>query len=297
MKRVLILGGSGMLGHKLVQEWRERFDVWTTVRGNFKALERFGFFNPQKTMTAVSAENFDSVIDAFAIAKPDVVVNCIGVIKQLAAAKDPIQTLTINSIFPHRIAKLCGVTGTRFITLGTDCVFSGTRGNYSEADAPDATDLYGRSKYLGEVNTDNCLTVRTSIIGRELGTSHSLIDWLLSKRGQNETIRGFTNAVFTGFPTIVLADLLADLIENYSQLQGTWHVSSNPINKFELLKLVNKKFKANLEIEPYSDFYCDRSLDSSRFRTETNFKPQSWAEMVTRMTDDPTPYDQFHHLW
>lgn len=298
MKRVLILGGSGMLGHKLVQEWSERFDIWATVRGSFKTVERFEFFDVQKTITAVNAENFDSVVEAFAISQPDVVINCIGIIKQLAAAKDPIPTLTVNSIFPHRIAKLCSVMRARLITLSTDCVFSGERGNYSESDTPDAMDLYGRSKSLGEVNAQNCLTVRTSIIGRELlDTSHSLVDWFLSNRGQNEIVRGFTQAIFTGFPTIVLAELLADLIENQPELQGTWHVSSNPINKFELLELINKEFKANLEIEPDADFYCDRSLDSSRFRTETNFKPQSWSEMVTRMANDPTPYDQFHHQW
>lgn len=273
-----------MLGHALVRFWRERFDVWTTLRGNnFETVERFGIFERDKTLTNISAENFDSVVNAFAAVKPDVTVNCIGVIKQLKTAQDPITTLSVNSIFPHRVAKLCQAAGARFITLSTDCVFSGKRGNYTEDDTPDATDLYGQSKHWGEVAGENCLTLRTSIIGRELETAHSLVDWFLSNRGKNETVKGFTKAIYTGFPTVIFADILANIIENHPNLNGVWQVSSEPINKYELLKLVNKEFNAGIEIEPFDDFYCDRSLDSTRFRRETNFKPQLWKEMIAAM--------------
>lgn len=285
MKRILVLGGSGMLGHQLVQSWRGRFDVWATLRGSFEQFERFGIFDKEKTLTNVSAENFDSVVNVFSSVRPDVVVNCIGVIKQLKTAKDPIPTLTINSIFPHRVANLCRASGARFITLSTDCVFSGAKGNYSEADTPDATDLYGQSKHWGEVEGEKCLTLRTSIIGRELGTAHSLIDWFLSNRGKNEKVKGFTKAIYTGFPTVVFADILANLVENHQNLNGVWHVSSEPINKYELLKLVNQEFNAGIEIEPFDDFYCDRSLNSSRFRAETGFKPESWTEMIKAMVN------------
>lgn len=289
--KILILGGGGMLGHKLFQKWRERFDVWATLRGNYSSVERFDFFDREKTITAVSADDFDSIIQAFAVVKPKVVVNCIGVIKQLKAAKDPTVTLAVNSIFPHRVAELCRIARARFITVSTDCVFSGERGNYTELDTPDAIDLYGQSKRWGEVTGENCLTIRTSIIGRELGTAHSLIDWFLSNRGCKKPLKGFTKAVYTGFPTIVLADILADVIENKTNLEGLWHVSSDPVSKFDLLQLVNKEFNANLEIEPSADFHCDRSLDSSRFRRETAFKPRSWAEMIKQMASDLTPYD------
>lgn len=281
--RILILGGAGMLGHQLVKSWGERFDVWTTLRGGFESVEKFGILTKEKTITNVSAENFDSVVNAFATVKPNVVVNCIGVIKQLKSSKDPIITLTVNSIFPHRVAKLCQTAGARFVTLSTDCVFSGKQGNYSETDVPDATDLYGQSKRWGEVDAENCLTLRTSIIGRELGTAHSLVDWFLSNRGKNETVKGFTKAIYSGFPTVVFANIMADIIENHPNLTGVWQVSSEPINKYELLKLVNQAYNAGIEIEPFEDFHCDRSLDSTRFREATGFKPQSWTEMIKAM--------------
>ncbi len=286
-----------MLGHKLVQQWRGRFDVWTTLRENYSTVERFGIFEPEKTIASVTAENFDSIIQAFAVAKPDVVVNCIGVIKQLKASKDPTVTLAINSIFPHRVATLCRASGARFITLSTDCVFSGAHGNYLETDTPDAVDLYGQSKHWGEVEGENCLTIRTSIIGRELGTAHSLVDWFLSNRGLNKTLKGFTGAIYTGFPTIVLADILADIIETKANAHGLRHLSSDPISKFDLLQIINREFKAGLEIEPDSDFKCDRSLNSERYRREFNFKPPSWAEMIRLMADDPTTYDEFRSNW
>lgn len=293
MKKVLILGGAGMLGHKLVQQWSKQFNVWTTLRGSFGSVERFGIFNREKTVARVSAENFDSIIQVFDQVKPEIVVNCIGVIKQLPNSKNPILTLSVNSIFPHRLSQLCQVAGARLITLSTDCVFSGARGHYTEQDVPDAVDLYGQSKHWGEIAADNCLTVRTSIIGRELGSAHSLVEWFLSNRKQNKSVKGFTKAIYTGFPTVVFADLLADIIESHPNLSGVWHVSSDSINKFELLRLINREFGANLQIEPDANFCCDRSLDSARFRALTNFKPKTWAEMIELMANDPTPYEEF----
>ncbi len=285
------MGGSGMLGHKLVQSWSSRFDVWTTLRSGFSGYERFGIYDENKTLTNVRIDDFDSVVDAFAHSTPNVVVNCIGVIKQLKTAKDPIPTLTTNAVFPHRLANLCRATGVRLITLSTDCVFSGRKGNYSEQDTPDAEDLYGRSKNMGEVAGDNCLTIRTSIIGRELESAHSLIEWFLSNSGGS--VRGFRRAIYSGFPTIVLANILADLIENHPAMSGVWHVSSEPINKYELLLLARRAYNLDIEIEPDDDFQIDRSLDSSRFRGETGFSPPSWEVMINRMAADETPYNEW----
>ena len=274
-----------MLGHKLVEQWRERFETWTTLRGAFDSVERVGIFDRERTLTNVSAENFDSVSNAVNTIRPNVIVNCIGIIKQLKASKDPIQTLTVNAIFPHRLANLCELANVRLITLSTDCVFSGAQGNYSETDLPDAVDLYGRSKSLGEIDgRANCLTLRTSIIGRELGTAHSLIEWFLSNR--NGRVKGFTNAIYSGFPTVVFAEILAGIIEKHQDLSGVWHVASEPISKFELLALVNHAFHANIQIERDDDFDCDRSLNANRFRAATGFKAQPWAEMIERMAEN-----------
>lgn len=280
-----------MLGHKLMQEWRGRFDVWTSLRSGFSSVERYGIFEKEKTITSVSAENFDSVVHALAVSKPDVVVNAIGVIKQLPSAKQHTSSITLNSLFPHRLSELCRAAGSRMITFSTDCVFNGKKGNYRETDLPDAEDLYGRTKFLGEVGGEGNLTVRSSIIGRELNSAHSLVEWFLSNRGGR--VRGFTNAIYSGFPTVVMAEILADLIEKQPNLHGVWQISSQPINKYELIKLINESFDAKIEIEPFDDFYCDRSLDSSRFRAETGFKPPSWHEMIERMANDPTPYEDW----
>jgi dTDP-4-dehydrorhamnose reductase len=177
------------------------------------------------------------------------------------------------------------------IHMSTDCVFSGRKGMYAEDDPSDAEDLYGRSKFLGEVGGPGCLTMRTSIIGRELMTSNGLVEWFLGNRGGKA--RGFRRAIFTGYPTRVLAEIMADVLENHAGLEGVYQVSSQPINKYDLLCRVNEAFDLGIEIEPDDDFACDRSLDSSRFRAATGFRPPSWEEMIRDMAEDPTPYEEW----
>lgn len=289
--RVLVFGGAGMLGHKLCQLYRRRFETWTTVRSNNREYARYGLIDSERIIGGVEAVNFDSVVRAVADVKPHVVINCIGIIKQIKSAKDPIISLTINSLFPHRLANLCRAGGMRLINIGTDCVFSGRKGEYIEADASDAQDLYGRTKFLGEVDAPGCLTLRTSIIGRELNTTSGLIEWFLSNQGGK--VRGYQKAVYSGFTTIALANIIADVMQNHPDLTGLYQVSSEPITKFELLTLVNNTYSLNIQIEPDREFACNRSLDSSRFRQATGFIPASWAEMVSEMYRDPSPYE----LW
>lgn len=289
--RILIFGANGMLGHKLVQQLAGGFDVWGTIRGSFDEVKRYGLFDPDRTIENVSALDVGSIESAIQVARPDIVVNAVGVIKQLPSAKNVITTLEINSIFPHRLAELGAKYGFRLITISTDCVFDGAKGNYSEADTPNATDLYGKSKALGEVTGENCLTIRTSIIGRELGTAHSLIEWFLSNRGK--TVTGFANAIYSGFPTIVFADIISSLITDHKELSGLYHVASDPINKFDLLTLVNKYYDAAITIERSEEFRIDRSLNGSKFEKATGFRPQPWEEMIRLMATDPTPYDNW----
>ena len=289
--KILVLGGSGMLGHKLVQVWKDKFDVWTALRKKFEDYKNLNIFEKDKLFENITAENYEDVEKIICDLRPDVIVNAIGVIKQLPTANDIIKTLTINSIFPHRLSETAGKVNARLICISTDCVFSGEKGNYNEEDVPDAYDLYGKSKNLGEVTSGNCLTIRTSIIGREISTSHSLVEWFLSNSG--EKVKGYKEAVFSGFPTIVLADILGDLIINQKNLNGLYHVSSEPINKLKLLELIKKEYQAQIEIEPSGDVKIDRSLDSTKFRKATGFKPSSWEEMIKIMAKDPTPYDEW----
>ena len=285
--RVLVFGAGGMLGHKLMQVLAPGYEVVGSVRGEVDRLA--SFIAPESLVSPVSVEDPESIRRTVETVRPDVVINAIGIIKQLPDSKNVITTLTVNSIFPHRLAELAAEFGFRLITIGTDCVFSGSRGNYSEDDIPDATDLYGKSKNLGEVVGANCLTLRTSIIGHELGTAHSLVDWFLSNRGGS--VKGFANAIYSGFPTVVFAAIIDNLIRNYPKLSGLYHVSSDPINKYDLLKLVNEAYSANVTIERDDDFKIDRSLDSTRFRSETDFGPSSWDAMIALMAEDA----KLHH--
>jgi dTDP-4-dehydrorhamnose reductase len=290
--KVLILGGAGMLGHKLWQIYRERFDTWVTVRSSFRDCERYGLLDQTRTIDGVDASEFHSVVRACATVMPDVVINCIGIIKQRPTAKDPAISLTINSLFPHYLANLCSATGARLIHISTDCIFSGQKGMYREDDVSDAEDLYGRTKFLGEVSGPGCLTLRSSIIGRELETNSGLVEWFLSQDG--EMVRGYTRAIYSGFTTMEFSRIISGIIENESGLSGVLQVSSHPIAKYDLLCLLKEAFHLSIDIKPYDQPVIDRSLDSTRFRQITGYKPPSWPEMIAEMASDTTPYGEWH---
>lgn len=289
--KVLVVGGGGMLGHKLVQIFERDFDVFTTMRGQMGDYDRFGIFNPAKTFDGIDIENLTGIESIFATIRPDVVVNAVGLIKQLPNSANIVESLNVNSIFPHRLAQIAAKYGSRLICISTDCVFSGVNGNYTEQDLPEALDLYGVSKKLGEIISDEGLTIRTSIIGRELITEHSLVEWFLANAGQ--TIKGYTNAIFSGFPTLALAEILARVIRDHPDLTGLYHVASDPITKYDLLRSFKTAYNVAIEIEPSDEVKIDRSLDSTRFREATGISPASLPAMVERMASDPTSYNQW----
>lgn len=290
-KRVLIIGGSGMLGHKLVQILSEEFNTAFTIRNNKDSIEKTELSNISEAFENVNVENINKVEDIINKVEPDFVLNAVGVIKQLPESKNDLFTLNINSIFPQKLADLTEKYNFRLINVSTDCVFNGKKGSYTETDFVDAEDLYGKSKFLGEVKGKNCLTIRTSIIGREIFTKHSLLEWFLDV--QDQTVKGFTKAVFSGFPTQVLAEIIKSILQNHSTLEGLYHISSDPINKYDLLCLVKEKFNLKTEIIPDDEFVIDRSLDSTRFKNLTGFKSPSWEKMIEQMASDPTPYDKW----
>jgi len=284
-----------MLGHKLWQVFASRFDTYVTLHRGFNSYKQYRLFDKARSIDHVSAEDFDSVARAITEFKPDVVVNCIGIVKQAEAARDPLTSIEVNSLFPHRLARLCRTKGIRLIHISTDCVFSGHKGDYKESDLSDAEDLYGRTKALGEVSYKGCLTIRTSMIGRELETSNGLIEWFLNQ--EDKTISGYKKSVFSGFTTNALAEIIAGIITKNPELHGVWHVASEPISKFELLSLVKQVYGLNIRIEPDETVVCDRSLNSERFRKVTGFVPPTWHDMIEQMYQDPTPYSELrrHH--
>ncbi|HOC43089.1 MAG TPA: SDR family oxidoreductase [Thermoanaerobaculales bacterium] len=289
---VLILGGDGMLGHKLFQTLRDRFDTFVTLRAGGPPWRSYPF-DPDhgRGIGGVEATDFETVATAVARARPEVVVNCIGVVKQRAAAADAEQTMKVNAQLPQLLARLCGDRGCRLIQISTDCVFSGLRGGYTEDDQPDPVDLYGRSKLLGEVTGDGCLTLRTSMIGRELSGHAGLLEWLISRRGGR--VRGFRNAVFSGLATAALSRVIAALVSDHGGLEGLFHVAGAPISKLELLERVNRALGLGIAIDPVDEPRLDRSLDGSRFAAATGIAVPSWDSMIAGLAADPTPYDEW----
>lgn len=286
--RVMILGAAGMLGHKLLQQWSGAFEVAATLRGTLdaSAVKSLGLDLP--FYEGVSAEDLGPLERALDDFRPQAVVNCIGIVKQLREASDPIVSISVNALFPHRLAIACGEREARLINISTDCVFSGRQGPYTEDDAADPNDLYGQTKRLGEVTNPGCCTLRSSIIGRELNRGTGLLEWFLHQPGPR--IQGFRRALYTGFTTIAFAEILRRVIVEQPDLYGLWHVASEAISKFELLKLVRDIYGVDIDIDPYDDFVCDRRLDGSRFRRTTGIDSPPWREMIRQMHADPTPY-------
>lgn len=282
--KILVLGASGMLGNAVLRFFAQKTDY--DVHGTLRSQALLGYLQklaPSANFSVgVDVDNLDSLTRLFANVKPKLVINCVGIVKQLEESSDPLVALPINALLPHRLARLTQVAGARLVHLSTDCVFSGGKGSYSESDAPDAQDLYGRSKLLGEVDYPNAITLRTSIIGHEISGSRSLVDWFLS---QNGAVNGFKKAIFSGLPTVEVARIINDYILPNPHVHGLYHLSSDPINKFDLLSLVAEVYGKQVTITPTDSFAIDRSLNSDRFRLATGFKPESWELMVKRMHD------------
>jgi len=271
-----------MLGNALLRflAQSEGIEAWGTARGMPHKFQEQPFRD--RIIVGVDVENADSLVRAFDTARPRTVINCVGLVKQLAEADDPLHVIPINSLLPHRLAILASAIGARLIHISTDCVFSGTKGLYCESDAADAQDLYGRSKHLGEVDYPNAITLRTSIIGHELGAAHGLIGWFLSEPGR---VRGYTRAIFSGLPTVELARVIRDHVLPRHDLHGVYHVSAAPIAKHDLLKVVAEEYGRTNEIVPDASVVINRSLDSSRFRSATGYAPAAWPTLVRAMRE------------
>jgi len=282
--KVLVIGATGMLGYSLFSNLGDysELDVYGTVR-NINGKEIFFKDKLEKLITNVDVNESSSLKIAIEKLNPNIVINCIGLIKQHSISKQHCDAISINALLPHKIAGICDEIGAKLIHFSTDCVFTGDKGNYSEADLPDAQDLYGKSKCLGEVAYAPHLTLRTSIIGHELSTSVSLIDWFLS---QSDSTKGFSKAVFSGLPTCVIAKIIAESIIPKTDITGLYQLSVEPIDKYSLLKLVSEIYEKEINIEPSENLVIDRSLNSTRLRNKLGFQLLSWRELITAMNVD-----------
>ena len=286
--RVLIFGATGMLGHKLVQLGKSRHELAATVRGNAADYARVEALSGAHLISGVEATQIDSAAEALDYWKPSVAINCIGIIKQRPEISDVVAAISVNGLFPHQVAQFCNSRGIKLIQFSTDCVFSGRRGNYTEDDPPDPLDLYDRTKLLGEVTGPGCLTLRTSVIGRELGGGKSLLEWFISQKGKR--VKGYAGSIYSGLTTNSMAVLIYRLLDEQIDLDGLWHVSSNPISKYDLLNLINEIYGLGITIERDEQVRCDRSLVSNRFRDRVGFQPEEWRDMIAEMHADATYY-------
>lgn len=279
--RILVLGATGMLGHMLMRKLGADHQVTGTVRAGVPpAVEE------HRIIRGVQADNFGSIMEAFATSRPEAVINCIGLIKQLKPRRRDL--VELNAAFPHRLHQLCEATGARLIHLSTDCVFSGLVGNYTERSQPDPVDDYGLSKLMGEIE-HGALTLRTSIVGREIAGANGLFEWFYSQRGGS--VRGFRKAIYSGLTTLEMSRVISRVLEYHPELEGVWHLSSEPISKFDLLERLNAAASLNIEIAPDDTFLCDRSLDSNRFREAVKYQPPTWDEMIEEFVRDGERYE------
>lgn len=289
MRRVLVLGATGLLGHRVAEVLKPQFDVVGSTSRQRIDDERF----PQDQMAClrfgISAQNFKSVQQLIEDVQPLVIVNCIGIVKSRTEEVSSRDMEEVNARFPWRLAELCHGAQIRLIHISTDCVFSGSRGHYSESDPPDPVDAYGRTKLAGEPRIPGCLVLRTSFIGREYFSQRGLVEWLCSHRNGN--VCGFRNAHFSGVTTIVLARLLGRVIDRHPELEGIWHVAADKIDKDSLLKQLNTALHLNVDVVPDDTFFCDRSLNGQAFREATGFQAPSWPEMVAELAADSGNYE------
>lgn len=293
--RLLVVGATGMLGHMMCRvigasSGHELFA--TTRRPLDPAHPLRQFLPPERWIPGIEVEREDALSPLLATVKPQVVLNCVGVIKQKKEAHAAIPSIRINSLFPYQLAEACSAAGAKLIHWSTDCVFSGQRGYYREEDAPDPVDLYGRSKLLGEVAMAPHLTIRGSLVGRELEpTASGLVEWFLSQRGQ--AIRGYTRAIFTGLTTFAMCQLVLALLEKRPELSGVYHVAAPPIAKSDLLSRLDRLLGTGTRISPDETFFCDRSLDGSRFAAETGIAIPDWDTMLAQLAEDAPQYERW----
>lgn len=282
-RRVLVLGASGMMGSTILRVFAgsENVEVSGTVRSD-RALARLPWSLQTQVAGGVDASDWDAIGAVLERVQPAVVINCIGIVKQLALANDPLVALPVNSMFPHQLARLLVERGVRLVQLSSDCVFDGKGSRYREADFASADDLYGRSKFLGEVDYPNAITLRTSTIGHELGTHHGLLEWFLAQSGQ---VRGYRRAIYSGLTTVELARVIRDYVLPRPELTGLYHVSGDVIDKHSLLLLIRDVYGKDIAIDPDDSVVLDRSLDSSRFRDITGYAPPPWIEQIREMRE------------
>jgi dTDP-4-dehydrorhamnose reductase len=287
MIKLLILGPTGLLGSTLLKYFsnQSHFKCYGVIRKNLDSNKLKNIKNIK--LHKIDYKNKNSIIKAFNDIKPNLIINCIGVVKQLTHKNQLSEIIRVNSFLPHYLAELVSQQKkVKLIHFSTDCVFLGSKGNYKETDLADTQDIYGRSKLLGELTYPNTLTLRTSIIGHELKTKYSLLNWFLD---QNKPVKGYKNAIFSGLTALEIAKILDKFIIPKNNLEGVYHLSGKVISKYDLLSLIKIVYKKNIKINITRNVKINRSLNSKPIQKITGYKPRSWTKIVKEM------YEFYYH--
>jgi len=284
-KKVLILGARGMLGHKLVYQLAQSriYDVYGTIAGPPEDQALLPFNLGDNLICDFEAEDITALDHLFDSIQPDIVINCIAKTKTPQILSNMLSAININSRLPHLLAKYCRTIQARLIHISTDSLFGDNHGNYIEQSGIITSDAYSMTKFLGEVADPGSITIRTSIIGHELTGKSGFLEWFLS---QGDRVKGYTNVIYTGLPTIELAEVIINFVLPDNNLTGIYHIGSEPISKYEILKLVSTSYKKDIEIEADREKKMNRSLNSSKFQAATGYKPPSWQHLVNKMHQD-----------
>jgi len=292
--KIVVLGVTGMLGHKMFQILKNQFDSvigFAYENVSQPPFDKVTLFQDAEIVEGVDVSNFQSLEEHLNQIKPDYIVNCVGIIKQRDAASAYIPSIELNALLPHKLAAMALKWGGRVIHFSTDCVFDGKRGSYSETDLSNATDLYGKSKFLGEVQGENALTLRTSIIGRELTSHKSLLDWFLAQEGK--TIKGYKNVIYSGVTTNQISEVVKMVIEKFPTLSGLYQVVADPISKYDLLALAQDAFGVGIKMVPETETISDRSMKGDKLKEATGYVSPPWPELMANLANDPTPYKEW----
>lgn len=273
-----------MLGHRLLRHFSPKHETRVTLHRRIMDYSRSGLFDKRNAYDRTDVRDFGRVAAVISDFRPEAVINAAGVVKQRPEAHEADISNEVNAAFPQRLAALCRAGAALLVHISTDCVFSGQKGNYKESDRPDPVDLYGETKLRGEVDAPGTITLRTSMIGRELARKSGLVEWFLAQKGK--TIKGYRKAIFSGFTTAELARIIEMLVTRHPGAHGLYHASSAPISKFDLLSGLNRRLKLVINIVPDDAVVCDRSLDSTRFRKAFGYSPPSWDFMLDELAAD-----------
>jgi dTDP-4-dehydrorhamnose reductase len=280
--RIIILGGTGMLGHQLWKYLATCFpDTFVTIRNCRDDYGNSNLYQSESVIENIDVSDLNVVTGVLKAIQPNIILNCIALTPRREVPDNPISSIFLNALLPHHLAKVAGDIGARVIHFSTDCVFDGTTGHYKDNSLTNATDLYGRTKALGEITAGHVLTLRSSFIGRELRDGTELLEWFLAQQCE---VKGFKNAIYTGFTTLEISRVIEHLLRRYPDAAGLYNVSSDPISKYDLLKLIAEKMRPSMKVLPEEQFRCDRSLDSTRFRKEFDYTPPNWETMVEELS-------------